>query len=279
MRISQICVDCQLNKQKKRFHDPALMEEVRRILDSRTEADSAPLLSYKINQLYREHYGDFSPFAAEKKQYNDLVLSMEEALTHRIQSSDDPVRTALFLARTGNYIDYGALPDVSEEEFINLLSAQQPDAHDELVYQSFLSECKKAGSFLLLADNCGEIVLDRLLLQTVKERFPDMRFTVLVRGAGVLNDVTPEDAAYAGIGRIAKIVSNGEAIAGTIYERLPEEAKEAVDTADLILSKGQGNFESFAGEGRHAFYLFLCKCPLFTERFHVPPLTGMFVQE
>ena len=95
----------------------------------------------------------------------------------------------------------------------------------------------------------------------------------------MLNDATEDDAHYTGLDKVAEIVSNGDAIAGTIYEMMPLEARTALDEADVILSKGQGNYESLSGHGRHVFYAFLCKCELFTSRFEVPLLTGMFVEE
>ena len=101
----------------------------------------------------------------------------------------------------------------------------------------------------------------------------------MVRGGEVLNDATAEDACYVGLDAFAEIISNGEAIAGTIYEMLPENAKEILDNSDIILAKGQGNYESMSGQGRHVFYEFLCKCDLFTSRFNVPKLTGMFIEE
>ncbi len=101
----------------------------------------------------------------------------------------------------------------------------------------------------------------------------------MVRGGEVLNDATEEDAVYSGLDKVAKIISNGEAVAGTIYDMMPEESKMALDVADVILAKGQGNYESLNGQGRHIFYEFLCKCDLFTTRFQVPKLTGMFIEE
>ena len=98
-------------------------------------------------------------------------------------------------------------------------------------------------------------------------------------GQEVLNDVTPEDAVYAGICRIAEIISNGKAIAGTVYDMLPDEARRALDRVDVIFAKGQAKYESLSGQGRHSYYTFLCKCDLFTSRFSVPPLTGMLVEE
>ena len=87
------------------------------------------------------------------------------------------------------------------------------------------------------------------------------------------------DAKHTGLDKVADIISNGEAIAGTIYDMMPQDAKNALDEADVILAKGQGNYETLSKQGRHIFYSFLCKCDLFTNRFGVPKLTGIFVEE
>lgn len=132
-------------------------------------------------------------------------------------------------------------------------------------------------SFLLLADNCGEIVLDKLFLEQLLIRFPHLTPRVMVRGGEVLNDATEEDARYTGIDQVAQVISNGNTVAGTVCDLLSEEAKIALDTADIVLSKGQGNYETLNGQGRHIFYAFLCKCDYFTGRFSVPKLTGILV--
>jgi len=280
MKMTEVCVNCQLGKQAKRFTRPGEMEIVRRMMAEKDEEACAPYMSYCFNQLYRQLY-NVPPhsYAEEKKQYNDLVLSMEDALLERIESSEDPLRTALFLSRTGNYIDFSALPDVSTEEFLDLLSVENTSEADQRTWLFFLESLEKAGSFLLIADNCGEIVLDKLFLVELKKRFPQLSLSVMVRGAEVINDATPEDAAYVGIDQVARILNSGEPMAGILPDRLPEDARHALDHTDVILAKGQGNYESLAGHGRHVFYLFLCKCEVFTERFRVPPLTGMFISE
>lgn len=168
---------------------------------------------------------------------------------------------------------------VDEETFLGLFDNPGFSEHDRLVLDSFLLQCAAARRFLLIADNCGEIVLDRLFLEQLKKRFPDLELTVLVRGGEVLNDAVIEDAVYAGIPQIARLISSGNTVAGTVYEMLSDEAKEALDHADVILAKGQGNYESLCMQGRHVFYSFLCKCDLFTGRFGVPRLTGMLVEE
>ena len=113
---------------------------------------------------------------------------------------------------------------------------------------------RKSTDFLLLTDNCGEIVLDKLLLEQIAKRFPYLTIKALVRGGEVLNDATREDAVYVGLNNLADIVSNGDAIAGTVYDMMPDEAKKVLDEADVILAKGQGNYETMSDQGRHIFY-------------------------
>ena len=140
-------------------------------------------------------------------------------------------------------------------------------------------QLNKAKSFLLIADNAGEIVFDKLLLIELQKLFPHLKITVMVRGGEVSNDATMEDAKYVGLDKAANVISNGMPIAGTVYQMLSAEARQAIDSADVILSKGQGNYESLSGYGRHIFYSFLCKCDLFTSRFNVPKFTGMFIED
>ncbi len=121
--------------------------------------------------------------------------------------------------------------------------------------------------------------MDKLLLEQITKRFPHLTMKALVRGGEVLNDATADDAVYVGLDNIAEIISNGDAIAGTVYDLMPETAKKALDEADVILAKGQGNYETMSDQGRHIFYEFLCKCDLFTSRFKVPRLTGVFTEE
>ena len=279
MRISESCARCLYDRQKKREPDAEYLAEVARLLAERAEDDTSPLLVYRFNQAHDRRFGAADGYSEVKRRYNDLVLGMEAGLRARIEAAAEPLAAALAFARVGNYIDFGAMDDVDEATFLALFDAAAQREDEAEVYARFLAACEKGERFLLIADNCGEIVLDRLFLEQLRWRFPQLRLQVLVRGAEVLNDVTPADAVYAGIDRVAEIVSNGAAIAGTVYEMLPEDARRALDEADVIYSKGQGNYESLSGQGRHIFYAFLCKCDLFTRRFGVPLYTGMLVEE
>ena len=279
MRVSGTCAECLFDKQRHLKNDPAYLEEVRQILESRREEDTSPYLVYLFNQARERRFGKESPYRDVKREFNALVLSMEEGIRKKIQASPDPLAAALVLARIGNYIDFGAMTHVDRDTFLSLFDDLSLSPHDRETLGAFRLECGSAGSFLLITDNCGEIILDRLFLEELKKEFPDLSLTVMVRGGEILNDATYEDALYAGMDRVAEIITNGAPVAGTVRSMLGEEAGKALDRADVILAKGQGNYESLSGQGKHAFYSFLCKCDLFTSRFSVPPLTGMFVEE
>ena len=279
MRISESCAKCLYDRQRARCRNEEYLAQVKKLIEEREENDTSPLLVYRFNIEYEKRFGKTAGYAEGKRRYNDLMLKLEDRFRIRIESSSDPAETALALARSANYIDYGAMDHVDEDTCLRLLEGAVLRTEEKEVFRHLMTECSDAHRFLLIADNCGEIVLDKLFLEQLKKRFPQLQLQVLVRGREVLNDVTPEDAVYTGIDQIAEIFSNGGAIAGTVYDMLPEEARSALDKAEVVFSKGQGNYESLSGQGKHVFYTFLCKCNLFTSRFSVPLLTGMLVEE
>lgn len=279
MRVIESCAECLYKRQLRKTDNKECLAEIKAVIDNRAYDDPAPYLVYRFNQIYLKYFGSVASFRDEKIKYNDLVLSMEDALREEINSSDDPLLTAFSYARAGNYIDFGALSAVDEKTFLSLLESDSLSDNDLQTFESFTGQCKTAGSLLLLADNCGEIVLDKLFLEQLKKQYPQLKLSVMVRGGEVLNDATVEDAEYAGIGSVAEIISSGIGVSGTVYKMLSDEAKSALDNAGVVLSKGQGNYEALSGQGRHIFYSFLCKCERFTNRFGVPRLTGIFVEE
>lgn len=279
MRISQSCAECLYKRQKNKTDNTEYLAEIKALLDNRKETDTSPYMVYLFNKLHVRYFGKGADYSAIKKQYNDLVFAMENSLRHEINSAEEPLAKAMMMSRAGNYIDFGAMNSVDRDEFLSLFSNTEIREDDRKTYESFLRECTDAKTFLLICDNCGEIVLDKLMLEQLKLRFPHLTVRAMVRGDNVLNDATAEDAKYVGLDTEAEIISNGEAVAGTIYEMLPDKAKNVLDNSDVILAKGQGNYESLSGQGRHIFYEFLCKCELFTSRFNVPKLTGIFIEE
>ena len=279
MRISESCAACLYDKQKNKTDDEEYLAEIRELIDNRKETDTSPYMVYLFNKVHERRFGAGADYKDIKREYNDLVLGMEDSLREEIEKAKDPLAKALIMARAGNYIDFGAMNHVDRDEFLSLFHDTEMRDDDRKTYRSFLKACEKGKTFLLVCDNCGEIVLDKLLIEQLKKRFSHLTMKALVRGGEVLNDATVEDADYVGLSDVAEIISNGDAIAGTVYEMMPESAQKALDEADVILAKGQGNYETLSDQGRHIFYEFLCKCDLFMSRFNVPKLTGIFTEQ
>lgn len=279
MRISDKCATCLYDKQKHLSDHPAFLAEVQQLIDERPEGATAPYMVYLFDQIYEKYFGKKVSYKEIKKKYNDLVLGMEDSIRKKIEGAENPLETALAYARIGNYIDFGAMTSADEDEFFSLFGNVEMSDADRITMQSMLEQCEHAASFLLISDNCGEIVLDKLFLEQMKKRFPHLKLSVLVRGEEVLNDATMDDAKYVGIDQIAEVVDNGMALAGTPYGMLPVKVREVVDGADVILAKGQGNYESLSEEELHIFFAFLCKCEHFMQKFEVPKLTGMFIEK
>ena len=142
---------------------------------------------------------------------------------------------ALSYSRAGNYIDFGSQHTVEQEKLLTMLDREALEPVNEDVYKSFLAELSEAESFVFLLDNCGEIVLDKLVLKQLKRRFPEISLTALVRGFPVSNDVTFEDAVQTGLDRIVRVVPNGSPVAGTDLNSISSEAEAVLRGADVIL--------------------------------------------
>lgn len=138
---------------------------------------------------------------------------------------------------------------------------------------------ERASKLVYVTDNCGEIVLDKQLIRFLKEQFPNLEITALVRGKQVLNDATIEDAQQIGLTELVPVMENGTGIAGASMRAINEESRKALENADVILAKGQGNFESLYGCGLNVYYLFLCKCDWFVRRFGLTKNAGVFMRE
>lgn len=168
---------------------------------------------------------------------------------------------------------------MDDEKLRTLLDSAAQETIDPQVYAHFRQDVTTGRRLVYLTDNCGEIVLDKLLMQVLRERYPQLDITVLVRGQSVLNDATLEDAKMVGLTELANVIPNGTAVAGTDLESISSTARKRLMAADVILSKGQGNFETLHGCGLNVYYLFLCKCDWFVKRFRMQRYQGQFINE
>ncbi|MBQ9325800.1 MAG: DUF89 family protein [Clostridia bacterium] len=285
MQMTDVCVRCVRDKHLSRVPADALEDKaaayrarVNALLASRGKR-SAPEIVWQIENAYREAFGSTRDFTEIKHYYNRKMLGMEEAMWQEIRKTPDPVKRAMQYAVMGNFIDFSAQKDVEESTLDSLLLRSEEIALPADVMQAFRQALEKASSLVYLTDNCGEIVTDKILIRALQAQYPRLAVTALVRGAPVANDATREDAEETGLCQVCTVAENGNGIAGTVPDRLSPEARCCLQGADVILSKGQGNYETLCGEGFPVFYLFMCKCAMFTQRFAVPLYTAVFTGE
>lgn len=256
------------------------MEAIRRRFDNPKEGDCVPSISTELKKFYCSFWGvPMEDFSQINREYDQLMLDLEEELRSTIRYSADPLKTALIYARTGNYIDFAALPEVSQETALALIKSENKDTLDEQEYKNFCQDMKKAANVVYITDNCGEIVLDKLAISVLKKTFPNVRITALVRGLPAGNDATMEDAEFCGLTDLVPVLGNGSDVGGTWLHGISAHAQELLQSADVILSKGQGNYETLHGCGLNIYYLFLCKCDWFIHLFQAKSLQGMFINE
>ena len=230
-------------------------------------------------QLLKKYY-DLDPdrFRQEKIDSNNFVLARMDDIRSRAESAQDPVLAALQFAILGNYIDFSALHgEVSFEKLDEMLTNARKMELDAACYASFCADLEKGKKLLYLTDNAGEIGFDRILAEQIHGKYPHLEITFCVRGGYANNDATREDAKIVGIP--FPVIDNGAAIAGTELSMLGEEARKAMEEADVILSKGQGNAETLMDCGYNIYYALLVKCPRFIDRCQKPKLTPVLMKE
>ncbi len=286
IRLCEACMHCLIKKFTKAYPDSiderTKLSYIQGVLACIARADvemSAPEIVPEIEKVWEKHFGPQKEFAEIKRHFNLLLLSMEDALWKKISESDRPLLSALQYAMMGNYIDFGAVENVTEEALLGFMEDAENIVPDKAVFEMLLHDLENGKKLIYLTDNCGEIVLDKLFLRTIVEIYPHLDVKAIVRGFPVLNDATMEDAEMIGLSDVVPVLDNGSPIAGTCLGKISKEAENEIEGADIILAKGQGNFETLLHSGKNIYYIFMCKCLLFAERFGVPQYTGMLKNE
>ena len=243
------------------------------------EGVSAPWFTPQTADLLQKHYGlEIDRYRQEKIDSNRFVLERMDRIRERVQSASDPVLAGLKFAILGNYLDFSALQgQVSFEKLEEMLDSALEMDLDREVYDGFCTELEKGKTLLYLTDNAGEIGFDRVFAEEIAKRYPHLRITFCVRGGIAQNDATREDAAAVGIP--FPVIDNGNRGPGTQIDLLSREAKQALETSDVILAKGMANCETMNGCGYNVYYAFLIKCQRFVERFGKPMFTPVLVKE
>ena len=171
------------------------------------------------------------------------------------------------------------MDEVDANFFLDLLAKADEDVLDSQKYAALKQDLANARRLLYICDNCGEILLDKLLIEQLQFQYPHLSITAMVRGGEVINDATMIDAQDVHLQSICHVIDNGIAMAGTDIRHISQQAFQAIQDADIILAKGQANFETLCGNGLPVYYLLLCKCDLFAERFSLPKYKGVLFHE
>ena len=294
-RIDQVnhlrpeCILCVTNKYSNKYPEDAdtskkldFMQGVLKLLAEADKSLAIPVIVRDIGKLRIDMFGSAEDYSEIKRHFNAILLDRIDSFRDRIRRSADPLKLAMQLALVGNYIDFGVVDHVDEEFLNQLIHEAESKTFDETTYLQLRHDLEEGEKLVFLTDNCGEIVMDRLLIEQIKRLYPHIQIKVIVRGMDTLNDATMEDAAQVGLTEmeeVDQVVGNGNNIMGTWLYEISEEAASLIKEADLLIAKGQANFETLRRCGLNIYYLFLCKCDLFANMFQVPKLSGMLIND
>jgi hypothetical protein len=245
-----------------------LIHGVMRTLLDAENSTTSPEIAQQIHRYIRKFTGVSNPYAGEKYEHNRQAMELLPELRAEILGSDQPLLTAARYAIAGNVIDFG----VSNNGQIDIHSEIESALKNPLGIDHFnmlQSELHKSERVIYLGDNSGEIVFDRLLIETILDSY-DMDITYMVRGEPVLNDVTMADARQVGLDQIVQVIDNGTDAPGTVLSQVPEDIRTEIESADVIIAKGQGNFESLIHVPLNIFFLFKVKCSVIAEKIASP---------
>ena len=285
-RLNSECVSCLVNKYLKKIpentEESQKLKYMQRVLNIVAEAkvwQSAPEIVPKITAAQKEIFGFSEDFTEIKKYFNSLMLGLESQLENNILNSKEPLKLAFLYAMLGNYIDFGAMLSVDENKLRELLENAEELTVDDKEFRLLKEDLKKSKKLIYITDNCGEVVLDKLFIKAILKEYPNISVEAIVRGEDVLNDATITDAKQVFLDKLVTVTGNGTNIAGTCLSKLSEDIKAKIDNADIIISKGQANFETLRYCGKNIYYIFMCKCQMFADRFGVPKLSGMLLND
>jgi damage-control phosphatase, subfamily I len=273
MKTTLDCIPCfarqALDAARYVTDDVAIQERIlRSVLRQVADMDlsqSPPVVAQKVHRNLRRITGIEDPYREIKDRYNEMALRMMPDLRVRMEKTNDPLFFALRFAVAGNVIDLGVKGGIGEDEVRSALdnTLQEPFHGDR---EDFRHAVLKARNILYLADNAGEIVFDRLLI----ERLLPKRIVLAVRGTPVLNDATRIDAEGVGLSAIVEVIDNGSDAPGTILNDCSEDFRSRFFAADLIIAKGQGNFETLSEADADIYFLFKAKCPVLADHVGLP---------
>lgn len=278
MKSALDCIPCfvaqalnvaRLTTDEPQVHERILREALRRASEADL-AQSPALFGRGIHRLVRELTGQEDPYLAIKQESNRLALALLPAWRERLRAAENPRLAAVKLAVAANVIDFGIKGDLTAEQIPDALESSfaAPLMGD---VDGLFAAAERTTDILFLADNAGELVFDRLLL----ELLPRQKITVAVKGGPAINDALRADATAAGLDGLVAVMDTGTDGAGIVIEACSREFQRRFAGADLIIAKGQANFESLDGCAQNILFLFKVKCSVVAR--HIGQAVGSLV--
>jgi uncharacterized protein with ATP-grasp and redox domains len=235
-----------------------VLREVLRVTSTADLLQTPPAMGQKIHRLIRQLTQIDDPYREMKQHFNSSALSLYPKLERIVAESKEPLETAVRLSIAGNIIDLGAKSSLQTLDVDKTIEEVLTAELDMTAFEDFKKESDTAKSILYLGDNAGEIVFDRVLIEQLG---PD-RIIFVVKGGPVINDATMEDAQATGLTKVVRVIDNGDDAPGTIFKSCSEEFRHYFEEADLVIAKGQGNYETLSDIDKNIFFLLKAKCPV-----------------
>ena len=264
------CFPCFLRQALEAARMAGADEERQRLILDRTMAllqdasleSKPPEIGDGVHRIVRQLTGDDDPYAAVKAESTREALRLYPRLKALVAEDGDRLERAIRIAIAGNVIDFATGADFDIKEGLERILNQPFAINDIAAFRKALSEAR---SVLYLGDNAGETVFDRVLIEAL-----DVPVIYAVKGGPIINDATVDDALAAGLDEVAEVVSTGSDAPGTILSRCSAEFRALYERAELVIAKGQANYETLSGEGGRLFFLLKVKCPVIARDIGAP---------
>jgi len=264
------CFPCFLRQALEAARMAGADEERQRLILDRTMAllqdasleSKPPEIGDRVHRIVRQLTGDDDPYAAVKAESTREALRLYPRLKALVAEDGDRLERAIRIAIAGNVIDFATGADFDIKEGLERILNQPFAINDIAAFRKALSEAR---SVLYLGDNAGETVFDRVLIEAL-----DVPVIYAVKGGPIINDATVDDALAAGLDEVAEVVSTGSDAPGTILSRCSAEFRALYERAELVIAKGQANYETLSGEGGRLFFLLKVKCPVIARDIGAP---------
>ena len=271
MRLQDKCLPCVVNQVIKVANitgintKEELLREVFTYLSKMNFDETTPEIIGEIFEMIKRHTNNPDPYKETRNYYNTMFMELLPEFESKIEQAENSFMSAIRYAIVGNIIDFNPIHNTLLEDIYDCFDKMEQlelaidDSH------ALLKDISNAGTLLYLGDNCGEICMDKILLKKIKELNPNVKLLFGVRGKPVVNDSISEDAYSVGIDEYAEIIDNGDGSLGTVLNRTSPAFKEVYKKADVVIAKGQANYECLSEENKNIYFLLMTKCDVIAK--------------